>query len=259
MKSRHMTILAVVSALTLVLALFAGFVISPLLRPPTPPFVLPEDDSDLPSSDTPISSQTLFPYPSASPREKLTVTPDNIQQALADMARPTAYSATYTVTLYWSRGSNQWYFRTCTLEGVVKSERLDINGRVLQTRVMGNGEYYYDWPWEAKAGQGFAPDNMSFLPVYEDELQRVLNADSSDISDAAYEVWESRPSLRLTLTDKTTDHHYTFDAESGLLLSYEKVQYGQTTYTCRIESWDLAAPDRAEFDLPNGQSAILQG
>ena len=262
MFGRKWTVLAVASALALVLALFASVLLLPLLRPPAPPLTLPPEESGFSApSETPAAAQTVFPQ---NPFERLEVGPDNIQRLLGTLSRPEAYTATYAVTLHWGGESATWRFRTATLEGVVKSEQLGPDGLVQRTRISGNGKYY-DWPaggawWEGNSGSGFVPDNMSMLPDFEAEIRRVLSMSAEDIAEAYLDVWGGRTCLFLIAEEKTADYHYFFDAESGLLLSFEKVVGDETAYSFLMESFDLTAPDpQRDFLLPNGQTAILTG
>lgn len=186
------------------------------------------------------------------------VTPENVQQVVETLSRPTSYHQIYTVTV---------------AEGERKSVQIVdmwVNGTMLRadttsdtgvSSVLTNREKIYLWyadenePVEITLNDTISPDDLLGLPTYE----LLLDADSASITHANYLTLQESVLQCVYVSVNGADgllKEYWIDIDTGLLYKANFTLNDQVIYSAVQEELNiLAAEDEAfldQFLLPDG-------
>ena len=184
--------------------------------------------------------------------QKVELTPDNVQNAIATLERPTTYSRTVTMELYWSGGS-----ATTTAEVKVSGGRTRVDAQQPSGQVrhsITDGTYTWVWydastAWAVFPAGDISADDEEHIPTYED----ILNLPWDAIAEAEYTTLSNVPAIYVeTVPDKTGYVQcYWVSAETGLLIGAQRLADGELVY--RVEALTLGeTPAAADFILPDG-------
>jgi len=241
MERKNRTILVVLIAVVMLLAVFSSFGL-PLFAQPTAEIVLP---AFVPTASP--GGESVRPG-----ETRVEITPETVQAVIAALNRLESYSRTVTTTL----------------NGVVTTAQVWVDGGWTRTDLTGPGGLVAHtivgdgtvWRWYAgeDAAVSWTADRASadlegqHIPTYED----VLALDAGQITAAGYEekngfacvyVEVSVPELRQI-------ERYWVSADTGLLMAAETVTDagGETVYTMTSSAPEIPAAVTASFALPNG-------
>ncbi len=180
------------------------------------------------------------------------ITPDTVQQAIATMSRPTVYSRTVSVTIFWGTDS-----RTTDTQVAVDGEftRLDTTMADGSVRhLLSDGETTYIWydqerSYSAFPSGSFTQDEEQRLPTYED----ILLLPVEEIAAAVYGEYEGVYCICVLTTEDADgyDTAYWISVDTGLLVAAVTRQNGETVYQMQSLTLDTAA-DSSRFTLPDG-------
>lgn len=248
MEHKNRLLIAVAVIVLLVVAMFTSF--GPSLFGLNPPsVVLPEagsGDGDAP--DGPAAGQDTY--------QKVEVTPQTAQSVIATLARSDSYYRELTVETFWDGGSSivpvqiwmdgGWsHIRTVMPSGLIRHDL--IGGDALYYWYDGSSQY------EKAPADSQSADLAQRLPTYE----TVLELDPDDITAAGYELRGELPCVYVEVRPAGSDllERYWVSVDSGLLVSAETEQDGQTVYRMTAYSpVQSPCPPDASFRLPDGST-----
>ena len=245
MEDRKRTILAVVIACVVLLAVLYSFGLNLFIQ--TPELELPDAD---PSG--PVSQVSADPEAGGIPVE---VTPQTVQLVVADLARYESYSRAVTVS-YLQDGE---VLGTVTAQvwvdgGWTRTDTTLASGRV-ECSIVGDGQV---WVWYDGSDQVYhtlatqqSADLTQRLPTYED----VLELDPSGITGAGYVEWDGQACIYVEFEQRELGYLYRYwiSVSSGLLIAAQTEKGGETVYS--MSSHEVSSPisDGQEmFVLPDG-------
>ena len=186
------------------------------------------------------------------------VTPDNVQQVVRTLTRPTAYHQIYTVTV--SEGEKRSVqIADMWINGAML--RADITSDSSLSSILSNGESACLWhsddnvPVEIPLNDTISPDDLLGLPTYE----LLLDAEPATIIQADYlSVQESvLQCIYVSVQDATgLLQEYWIDIDTGLLYKAIMTLNNQPVYSAVQEELNiLASEDEVflnQFLLPDG-------
>lgn len=205
---------------------------------------LPEDSTEVPGDTGPADASL----------DLVEITEKTVQQAIASMRRPAAYSRTVTITTYYTGGSASTDIQTA-VDGPLT--RLDIptaDGGV--RHLLTDGETACIWYDEERTWAEFPQGDITVdqeqrIPTYED----ILALPVESIVGAVYMRYEDLPCICvLTAEDEAGyDTAYWISVDTGLLVAAITRQNGDTVYEMQSLSVDTAV-ESSRFLLPDGSS-----
>lgn len=182
------------------------------------------------------------------------ITPQTVQAAIATLTRPEAYHRTVQVQQFWEDGSGGYDTAVTVAGSWIKTERLLPGDRTRHT--ITNGETTWIWyddseeVFVAPAGS-ISADNEQGIPTYED----ILELPAEEIAEADYRsIANDTPCIYVETTADSGGYslRYWVSVDTGLLVAAEKLVDGETVYRMSALNVDLSAPEREDFQLPDG-------
>jgi len=238
MERKDRTVLVVLIALVIAVAVFASFGL-PLFANPTPKIELP----------TPVPTQ----QPSAGPRpgeERVEIDPSTVQSVIAALDRLESYSRTVTTTLDGAVTTAQVWVD----EGWTRTDLTGPNGLRSHT-IVGEGKVWrwYDGDEKALSWSGDAASadvEGQHIPTYED----VLALDRAAITAAGYEEKNGLACVYVEVDwpELGQSERYWVSADSGLLAASEILAGEETVYTMTATVPEIPVRSDASFVLPDG-------
>lgn len=185
------------------------------------------------------------------------ITPQNVQDVIATLSRPNAYSLAVTNTLYWdASGSATLQCRQYVREGAYRTETLDADGAVRQVTLQ-YGDALYAWDagtstyYTGHAG-AFTPAETAMLPTYE----TVCTLPQEKIQEAGLIELAGQPMVRVLAEQDGQTAEYVVSTVTGLLYSATFAQDGVRTRAIQTSVLSLNPSDDAYFTLPGAQTTI---
>lgn len=240
MKKEYRTLLAVLVAVVMALALFSAFSIN--LFHKTPAVILP----------------TLTPLPTDGggqrDYQRVEVTLDTVQQVVATLERPESYARTITVETLGADGEFGVTEASVTVDGGWTMTTLDLPDHRVQHSIIGGGKRYVwygtERAWREYAAGDRSADLSQRLPTYED----VLEADREDIVYAEYALSGSLPCVYIAVAQEELGYveSYWVSVDTGLLVHAESSKDGEVFY--RMSGYTVETPvtPGLAFALPDG-------
>lgn len=213
-------------------------------------------------------SGIALPTGSAAPMEQMeqdgyqltnaSITTDNVQQVIASMSRPKAYTASVTNTLYWSGSWETIYAMQYVRDGVCLTGYFDTEGNVERYQAIKNGTYY---AWRngstvqyAGAAGVVSADDMSMIPTYE----TVVQEEKESILAAGERTVNGEACIYVTVNDSQTGYSLTYwvSAVSGLLVQADYNRGSELVRSVVIDNIRQEEPSEGFFLLPDGTSLL---
>lgn len=186
------------------------------------------------------------------------ITVDNVQQVIASMHRPEAYTASVTNTLYWSGSWETIYAMQYVRDGVCLTGYFDAEGNVERYQAI-KGDQYYAWRNGATvqyigAAGVVSADDMSMIPTYE----TVVQEEKDRIVEAGERAVNGEACIYVTVSDSQTGYNLTYwvSAVSGLLIQADYNRGTELVRSVVIDNIEKEAPSEALFQMPNGTSLL---
>lgn len=194
--------------------------------------------------------------PAPSEADFLRIDRENVQQALASMARPEAYHQMLSVTSLWQGGS-----ASATVElwrsGALARARVDEPERT--RHILTDGETVWLWYEGDTAATAFRPedgvtfDDLAGVPTYE-LLTRVAR---QDVLDAGFLTLDGeRNVLYLAVQDGASEDRYWVDTATRLLYRADSFSGTEQTYQLRQLTCEVITAEddtlQGVFQLPDG-------
>lgn len=184
---------------------------------------------------------------------RVEVSAENVQDVIATLSRPEAYSCFMTIETFYSGGSGTTSVSARVDGGYTRADMKLTGG---QTRhIIYGGDKVYIWynserSYYSGSAGSITADEEERIPTYED----VLEVDPGDIAGADYRTLGDFDCIYVEAKSAGGEYadFYWVDVNTGLLVSAEKQKNGETVY--RMSASDIAAapPDAAAFTLPDG-------
>lgn len=191
-------------------------------------------------------------------RTNASITVDNVQQVIASMSRPEAYTASVTNTLYWSGSWETIYAMQYVRDGVCLTGYFDTEGNVERYQAI-KGDQYYAWrnggtvQYTGAAGVVSA-DDMSMIPTYE----TVVQEEKDSILAAGERTVNGEACIYVTVSDSQTGYSLTYwvSAVSGLLVQADYNRGTELVRSVVIDNIQQEEPSEGFFLLPDGTSLL---
>lgn len=240
MERRNRTILVLLTAVVIVIAVFASFGL-PLFYGPTPEIVLP----------TPLpSGQGQTGETDQGGGVRVEVTPATVQSVIAALSRLESYSRTVTTTLAGvSAAAEVWVDG-----GWTRTDLTLPTGRAAHT-IVGDGTVWrwYDGEREARSWRGdtaSADVEGQRIPTYED----VLALAPETITSAGYEEKNGVDCVYVgvEVAEPAQVERYWISADNGLLTAAETESGGEVVWSMTATVPEVPVSAEASFVLPDG-------
>ncbi|MGN0985506.1 MAG: hypothetical protein ACI4OU_03345 [Candidatus Enterenecus sp.] len=256
MEDRKRTILAVLVALIVVVALLYSFGLNLFYRAP---------QLDLADPGAVESREPGGADLAAEAGIVVEVTPATVQSVVASLSRYESYSRTVTVTYGWGGGETAAATVRVWADGGWVRTDTTLSSGLVECSILGDGRL---WLWYEDGEENSRPqvyegpaaelsaDLMQHLPTYED----VLDLDPAEITGAGYEEREGHPCIYIQAERRELGYtcRYWVSVTNGLLMAAETVEDGALIYTMRSNQIISPLTDKAEnFTLPDG--TVLYG
>ena len=185
---------------------------------------------------------------------RLEVTPSSVQNVIATLARPEAYSQELSITMYWSGGSGTAYVNSYVRDGAVRMDTVLPDGQ--WRHILRDGGQTYIWynsdtadVYQAPTGS-FSVDDELWVPTYED----LLEVAPERLAEAGYETYLETDCIYAATAEDGDGYaeRYWIAVDSGLLVAAERLQNGQTVYLMEASDTTVSEPSPELFTLPDG-------
>lgn len=182
--------------------------------------------------------------------ERITLSPDNVLAAIAELERAESYSCTVTVEDYWPGGGGS----SAELQVWVDSGSVRVRGQQGggTRNVLVSGGTLYIW-YDAVAGVFSAPysgssDRWLRSLTYEE----LLDLSAEDISSAGYTQYSGAECVYCRFTDPLTGYSNAVyvSVSTGLLMGAETWDGGELIYRMYSSLPELSRPDAELFSPP---------
>lgn len=243
MDAKNRTRVAIIIAIIMVAALFGSFGYT-LFTIRSARVTLPDQSSDVIAPDPDLHEQV----------QRIEVTVDTVQSAIASLARADSYYRQFTVYTAWSGGSGIMTSQCWVDSGFTQVRTILPTGQVRYALTDGQTlRYWYSGSTQyLTAPEGtLDADLAQRIPTYED----VLALDVKRISDADYMAYGDH--LCIYVETRQDDLGYTerywVSVDSGLLVAAETVKDKITVYSVNATSpIQSPCPAGVRFVLPDG-------
>ena len=185
------------------------------------------------------------------------VTPETVQAAVSTLFRPSDYSRIVTVEQFWGSGSGTYTASVAVSGGWTRTDRTLSGGRIRHS--LTDGETTYIWYdnetafYTAQAG-GISDDQEQTIPTYEDILALPVEA----IAAADYRTLSDIRCIYVETAEDEAGYslRYWVSVDTGLLAAAERLLGEEVVYRMAAPGAEQAAPDAANFTLPDGTVLI---
>lgn len=207
--------------------------------------------TETPDVSLPEPEQTGNAQPSTNTGyTELSLTPDNVQAAIAELNRAESYSATVTIEDFWSGGSSSQEIQVW-----VDNERTRVRGDIGggTRNILVDGDTLYIW-YDSVSGVSMLPassqtDRWLRCITYED----VLEMPSELISSAGYRQYNGVECICVEYNDGTDDYvdSLYISVSDGLLRGAETYEDGELVYRMTATINGLVSTDESLFTPPS--------
>ncbi len=229
-----------------ILLLVTAFVAYSALNRDRPQIVLPDESSSTDGSQTGGDGV-------ADVVSKVEINPQTVQYVIETLTRPERYTASMTLTAFWSGGSGTTGVEASMVPGCARLDTALPGG---QTRhVIRTGDRTYVWynkertVYSGPAG-AFSVDEEQWVPTYED----LLTEDPARIAEAGYETYQETGCVYAATAPDEGGYaeKYWVSVETGLLVAAERLQGENVVYRMELSGVQVGAPEAERFVLPDG-------
>lgn len=188
------------------------------------------------------------------------ITKDNVQQVIASLARPSAYSASVTNTLYWDGDWKEIQAVQYVRDGVCLTEYDDAEGNAEQFEAV-SGDKYYAWRRGGSAQYSgstgtVSADDIGMIPTYE----TVIEEETESILEAGLRTVSGESCIYVTVADAETGYSLTYwvSTVSGLLVQADYTCGSELVRSVVIDDIQQEPPAASLFVMPDGNSLLSE-
>lgn len=212
--------------------------------------VLPEGDGA--DAHDIITEQTQYQL------TRTDISTENVQQVVASLARPEAYSASVTNTLYWSGAWKEIHAVQYVRDGVYLTEYRDANGNSTRFEAVRDGNYY---AWQRAGATQYSgatgtvsSDDLSMIPTYE----TLVEADARTITEAGLRTVNGVSCIYATVDNAENGYQLTYwiSTVSGLLVQADYTRGSELVRSVVVDEMEQEQPPASLFLLPDGTSLL---
>lgn len=199
-----------------------------------------------------VTEQTQYQLTSAD------ITTENVQQVVASLARPEAYSASVTNTLYWDGAWKEIHAVQYVRDGVCLTQYNDTVGNAERFEAVKDGSYFAWQPGSSAQYTGatgsVTADDLSMIPTYESLVQ----ADAQQITEAGLRTVDGVSCIYATVNDAASGYCLTYwiSAVSGLLVQADYTQENELVRSVVVDQIQQEQPLESLFVMPDGTSLL---
>jgi nitrogen fixation protein FixH len=246
MERRKRTVIAVLIAFIIVVAVFSSFAINLFGRGDYQihlPDLSQGDDSD--GAGDQVDGADRF--------VRVEVTPQTVQSVIAALSRPQSYYREITVELWAGENSSVTTAQTWVDGGWTRCDVTAPGGMIQHNLVDGATRWlWYDDSRDVLTlpAQQDVSDLIQRIPTYED----VLQLSQEEITDTGYQDYSGLECVFVEIAQEelSSAEQYWISVSSGLLVAAERVKDGQLVYRMTALSIESPAPLSSSFTLPDG-------
>ncbi len=199
-----------------------------------------------------VTEQTNYDQASAD------ISTDNVQQVIASLSRPEAYSASISNTLYWDGDWEEIEATQHVRDGICLTEYYDASGTVERMEAV-DATQYYAWRRDSTsyyvgAVGSVSADDTGMIPTYE----TVVEADPDSITEAGLRTVNGESCIYVTVEDADTDYSLTYwvSTVSGLLVQADYTRGSELVRSVAVSDIEQEEPAASLFVLPDGYSLL---
>ena len=181
------------------------------------------------------------------------VTPATVQLAVGTLNRPSAYSRSQSVEIFWSGGSGTVKSVVSVSGGVTRVDAQQPDGSLRHTLVAGDraaGWYDDEETYAVLSAQGFSGDAAARMPTY----ATVLTLPVEEIAQADYRDRDGVACIYVATRESGDGYadQYWISTATGLLQAAERTERGELVY--RFTAGELSQEPQGDdtFLLPDG-------
>lgn len=186
------------------------------------------------------------------------ITKQNVQQVIASLARPKAYSVSISNTLYWDGEWQEIQAAQWVQDDICLTQYNDSTGVAERFEAVA-GEQYYAWRrgsatyYTAPTGV-ISADDTGMIPTYE----TVVSADTDSITEAGLRTVNGESCIYVAVADADTGYHLTYwvSTVSGLLVQADYTRGSELVRSVVVSDIKREELDQALFNLPDGSSLL---
>ncbi len=254
MERKRRTLLAVLIATIIVLAVFASFAIT-LFGQENYQIKLPDltDDTQVDSTNEPGSSGGSF--------IRIEVTPQTVQNVIATLNRPRSYYRELNMELWADAETSAVTTVQVWVDGGWTRTSVTAPGGLIQHNLL-DGQQRWLWYEGDETARTFPVDGISAdlvqrIPTYED----VLNLPQERITAAGYETYVGADCVYVEVeqTELNSRERYWVSVSDGLLMGAERVKDDLVVYRMTAQSTVSPTPLDSSFVLPDGTVLHIAG
>ena len=190
---------------------------------------------------------------------KVEVTPATVQNVIATLTRPDAYTRTVTITTFWSGGDGSTVIDTYVSGTCARMDAALPGGQV--RHIIRTEEKTYIWynnesdVYTAATG-AFSEDDELWIPTYED----LLAVDPAEIIAADYETYQEVDCIYAATAEDADGYseRYWVAVDNGLLVAAQRLQNGETIYRMEGLSVNVGEFGKDIFTLPDGTNVYAE-
>ena len=186
------------------------------------------------------------------------ITTDNVQQVIESLARPSAYIASITNTLYWDDKWDEIQAVQYVRDGVSLTQYNDAMGNAERFEAVHDGKCYA-WRNGSKtqysgAAGTVSSDDISMIPTYE----TVVQEEKAAITEAGLRTVSGVPCIYVTVADSKTGYQLTYwiSTVNGLLIQADYTKGSTLVRSVVMNDIRLEMPSESLFTMPNGTSLL---
>lgn len=186
---------------------------------------------------------------------------ENVQRVIASLARPDAYSAAVTNTLYWNADWQEIEATQYVRDDVCLTEFYN-DEKVAEQYSATKDDEYYAWRRGAQTYYNgpagiISADDSSMIPTYE----TVVEEETDSIVDAGLRTVNGESCIYVTVTDAETGYNLTYwvSTVSGLLVQADYIRGSQLVRSVVMDEIVQRIPSKSLYLLPDDTSLLPRG
>ncbi len=184
----------------------------------------------------------------------------NVQQVIASLKRPDAYSMAIDNTVFWDQDWSTCQVNRYVRSGVSLTEYLNTTQEAERYEMI-DGDMYYAWrvgkkKYHKGSSGSLSADQASMIPTYE----TILDADLTTITDAGLRTIDGVPCVYAVLKDEDSGYTITYSVSTvtGLLLQAEYTRGDELVRSVSVSALDMTIPEESLFALPDGTNLVTE-
>lgn len=207
-----------------------------------------------------VSAQNIVKEEAGYRLTNANISKENVQQVIASLTRPSAYSAAVSNTLYWDGDWKEIQAAQYVRDGICVTQYYNASGAAEQSEAI-VGDQYYAWRRDGtqhyQGATGIvSADAAGMIPTYES----VIKEDADSITEAGLRTVNGESCIYVTVADTDTEYNLTYwiSTVSGLLVQADYTRGSELVRSVVISDVRQEEPASALFALPDGGSLLPQ-